>query len=178
MQVEVGLSGGITCLSRIGFFESGHHARRGECGGEWWSGPLWSPAVPVCYIHPSSRQQDRATRATIREALADMPGACQQGPLHPSQPPSPLRITRLPTFPQAQVDAHLRRSPAYTYFIHPDRLMLTISQKAEVKKHLPLWPNLNSIFTVSSLQSHPPLLYSYHGTSSESPKYSSMQMYS
>jgi hypothetical protein len=20
--------------------------RRGECGEEWWSGPLWSPAVP------------------------------------------------------------------------------------------------------------------------------------
>gem|GEM_PF-5502859 len=54
--------------------------------------PLWSPAVPVCDIHPSSRQQDRATRATIREALApDMPGACQQGPPGHSSPLSPLR---------------------------------------------------------------------------------------
>ena len=48
----------------VGFFESG--VRRGECGGEWRGGPLRSPAVPVCDIHPSSRQHYRATRATIK----------------------------------------------------------------------------------------------------------------
>ena len=58
-------------------------------------GTVW-PAVPFCDVHPPCRQPYRATRATIREALASgMPGACQQGPPRPSPPPSPLRIRAL-----------------------------------------------------------------------------------
>ncbi len=47
--------------------------RRGEGGDAAWGGHVldksalyWSPTVPVCDIHPSYRQHDRATRATIK----------------------------------------------------------------------------------------------------------------
>src|SRR6266446_6737905 len=53
-------------LSRVGFLERAHRVRRGEGGWEGRGGPLWSPAVPLCDVHPPCRQPYRATRATIK----------------------------------------------------------------------------------------------------------------
>ncbi len=57
-----------------------------------WEGLYGRPPSLSAPCH----QPYRATRATIREALApDMPGACQQGPPNLPSPPSPLRIRAL-----------------------------------------------------------------------------------
>src|SRR6266436_2527738 len=56
----------LASLSRVGFLERAHRVRRGEGGWEGRGGPLWSPAVPLCDVHPPCRQPYRATRATIK----------------------------------------------------------------------------------------------------------------
>src|SRR6266849_2176025 len=55
--------------------------RRGEGGGAARGGPLWSPVVP-CLYPP--------------QGLTTLRAGDHKGPLHPSTPPSPLRITRPP----------------------------------------------------------------------------------
>ncbi len=59
------------------------NVRRGEGGGEWTGGPLWSPAILVPFHH----------------LVINKPGYAgdHKGPPNPSQLPSPLRIARLPT---------------------------------------------------------------------------------
>ncbi len=56
----------IVWLSGVGFLERANRVRRGERGVGRMGGPLWSPAVPFCDVHPPCRQPDRATRATIK----------------------------------------------------------------------------------------------------------------
>src|SRR5712692_7026997 len=53
--------------------------RRGEGGGAARGGPLWSPVVP-CLYPP--------------QGLTTLRAGDHKGPLHPSTPPSPLRIIR------------------------------------------------------------------------------------
>jgi len=59
------------------FLECAHPIRRGERGVGRMGGPLWSPAVPFCDVHPPCRHPYRATRATIK-ALPSSP--------HPARP--------------------------------------------------------------------------------------------